>query len=192
MVLILLAIILHIYATIITHKRIEKNNYNRNNPLYDIIHDHKNTSIFMKYDKYTNLLLLLFILPFCKRSSYKPLIKLAKIFAVITIMRSFAIISTDMPRCNLKCKQDKMTIYNLIFGHCNDKIFSGHTAFTLLTILVANHYRLISNNTFKVAAFLQLIYAYSLIANKHHYTVDVLLAYYITIPLFVLLKDVKL
>ena len=98
---------------------------------------------------------------------------------------------TDMPSSDKECDPHNISIYNVIFGHCSDKIFSGHTAFTLLIVLVAYNFNLLDNNKLLILGIFQLIYAFLIIITRAHYSVDVLLSYYIVIPLYLCIKQYK-
>ena len=94
-------------------------------------------------------------------------------------IRAFTTIATILPKhkiCN-----EKINIRSLLLGGCYDKIFSGHTSFTLLLTLL--YYRehiinlplLIGINATNIPAIL---------ATRSHYTVDVLLAIFVTTTIY--------
>ena len=72
-------------------------------------------------------------------------------------------------------------------GHCLDKIFSGHTAFSLLLVFVCNKFNILSKTFIYILLLIQFVLALSLILTREHYTVDVILGYLITIPILLLL-----
>ena len=100
-------------------------------------------------------------------------------FTIIMFIRAFTTIATILPKhkiCN-----EKINIRSLLLGGCYDKIFSGHTSFTLLLTLL--YYRehiihlplLIGINAVNILA---------IIATRSHYTVDVLLAIFVTTTIY--------
>ena len=46
-----------------------------------------------------------------------------------------------MPKSDPKCEDNNLSKY--IFGHCYDKIYSGHTAFTLMAIIIAYKFKFV-------------------------------------------------
>ena len=95
------------------------------------------------------------------------------------LIRAFTTISTILPKhkiCN-----ETIGIRSLLLGGCYDKIFSGHTSFTLLLTLL--YYRehiinlplLLGINAANILAIL---------ATRSHYTVDVLLAIFVTTTIY--------
>lgn len=192
MLIIFIAILIHIYATYITHSRIKNNNNFFRKPLYDIVHS--NTESLNKYSQYIDLLLLPFILIIFKKYSdgsnkINILYHFVYCFSFIIILRSLALLVTDMPRSDITCNPHNITWYNLLFGHCYDKIFSGHTSFTLLLLLVSYNYKIFDNYEMVFLSIAQMIYAFGIIITRNHYTIDVLLSYYIVIPLYFLINN---
>jgi hypothetical protein len=110
-------------------------------------------------------------------------------FLIIMLIRAFTIVSTVLPKFE-RC-DTTFDIRNFLLGGCYDKIFSGHTAFTLLIVLVAYNFNLLDNNKLLILGIFQLIYAFLIIITRAHYSVDVLLSYYIVIPLYLCIKQYK-
>ena len=174
--------ILHVITTYYQINRAQDNKLIDINPLRDIIHDH---SINLSDLKYKNLdsLFVIFLLPFLQKGSFDALIYFFKILSIIVLIRTISSSITDMPSSNPNCKYhtDFNSIYSYTLGHCFDKIFSGHTATTLLLILCANQFNLISDSNFIYWIFIHIIYVYiGLICTRHHYSVDVFISYIIT------------
>ena len=182
MILIIVAILFHLYVTNITYNRIISNGTHYRRPLNDIIHS--NTHDLSKYSNQIDKLLLIFVIPFIINYKKEPIIHFMNIFSIIIILRSTALLMTDIPTSDKTCDPHNFTTYNLFFGHCSDKIFSGHTSFTLLTVLVMYKFKIVSNSTLILFALLQIIYSLIIILTRCHYSVDVLLCYYIIIPLY--------
>lgn len=182
----IVSLIIHVLTTYITHRRIKQNKQHFRKPLYDVIHN--NTNNYSNYAPIVDLSTLIFMLPFIKSYGEKRCIEVSSffigIFSILMILRSFALLMTDMPSCDENCNPHNLNMYNVFFGHCHDKIFSGHSTFSLLAVLVAYKYNYLSKGQFMIMIALQMIYALSVIITRGHYTVDVLLSYYITIPIF--------
>ena len=100
-------------------------------------------------------------------------------FLIIMFIRAITTISTILPKHNI-C-DETISTRSLLLGGCYDKIFSGHTSFTLLLTLL--YYReniinlplLIGINATNILA---------IIATRSHYTVDVLLAIFVTTTIY--------
>jgi len=99
---------------------------------------------------------------------------------------------TDIPSSDKECDPNNISIYNIIFGHCSDKIFSNHTAFTLLALLVIYEFNLLNMGQLLILGLFQILYALLIIITRAHYSVDVLLSYYIVVPLYYLIKHNKI
>lgn len=187
MFLIIIAFILHIYATYTVHARIKHNGGRFRKPLNDVIHN--NTPNFSSHAYVIDPITLIFIIPLITKCNINIIKHFLNILAIIIILRSIALLTTDIPRSDITCNPYSIGIYNIFFGHCYDKIFSGHTAFTLLCVLVSYKYKLTNTSILILLSFLQIIHALSLIVTRGHYTIDVLLSYYIVIPLYFCIVD---
>jgi hypothetical protein len=88
---------------------------------------------------------------------------------------------TILPK-DKSCDDNLFNINNMIFGHCYDKIFSGHFATVFLGSLYLIKYKYI-NNLFLIA-FLNVIYAILIIATRSHYTVDIAVSIFVTYCIF--------
>ena len=190
MIILIIAILIHIYTTFLTHKRVKHNGTIHRRPLYDIIHTH--TPNLNKYSIYLDLLIFIFVVPFITNYNSKAIINFINIFSIIIILRSFAILMTDIPSSDKECDPNNISIYNIIFGHCSDKIFSNHTAFTLLALLVIYEFNLLNMGQLLMLGLFQILYALLIIITRAHYSVDVLLSYYIVVPLYYLIKHNKI
>ena len=183
MLLILLAIIIHIYVNYVTHNRIINTiTDHKQKPLFDIIH--ANTQNLTKYKYIPDYLAFVFLFPLIYTRDYDCINMFLKIGAIIVILRSLSILVTDLPKSDENCKQNKLKNYNLFFGHCYDKMFSGHAALTLLALLTLYYHNKINHNQMTVLIFFHILYSFLIIITRSHYTVDVLISYFITIPLF--------
>ena len=100
-------------------------------------------------------------------------------FTIIMFIRAFTIVSTILPKHEV-CK-DTFDIRSYFLGGCYDKIFSGHTSFMLLLTLlyyrehIINEFSLIGINAINILLIL---------ATRSHYTVDILLAIFVTTTIY--------
>lgn len=100
-------------------------------------------------------------------------------FLLIMFVRSLTIISTILPKHD-KCESN-LRWYHYIKGQCYDKVFSGHTAFVLLATLIYLRQGILS-----LPAFLAINVATwtSITLTRSHYTVDIILAIFITLLVY--------
>lgn len=94
---------------------------------------------------------------------------------IILLVRAFTIISTILPKHN-NC-DEKLSLRSFIVGGCYDKIFSGHTAAILLLTLLYFKEHIINIPSL---IGINLINTLLIIATRSHYTIDVLLAVFVT------------
>lgn len=92
----------------------------------------------------------------------------------IYLFRLFCIYATILPSPHKKCKSN-------IIQACHDFIFSGHTAITLLNSLYL--YDIYPNLKIIILLFL-FIFIILIIATRMHYTIDVILALYISYGIY--------
>lgn len=90
---------------------------------------------------------------------------------------------TILPKSK-NCKDENFGIFNLINGHCYDKIFSGHFACSIIISLLLYNNNLIDN--VGVLALYNVISAYLILVSRSHYTVDILLGGYVAATSFAL------
>uniref|UniRef100_A0A6C0IF96 Sphingomyelin synthase-like domain-containing protein n=1 Tax=viral metagenome TaxID=1070528 RepID=A0A6C0IF96_9ZZZZ len=100
-------------------------------------------------------------------------------FLIIMLIRAFTIVSTVLPKYE-RC-DTKFDYRNFILGGCYDKIFSGHTSFILLLTLLYYREHIINLPTLFVMNIINML---AIIATRSHYTVDVLIAIFVTTTIF--------
>ena len=100
-------------------------------------------------------------------------------FTIIMFIRAFTIISTILPKHQV-CT-DNFDIRSYFLGGCYDKIFSGHTSFLLLLTLL--YYREHIINEFSLIG-LNAVNILLILATRSHYTVDILLAIFVTTTIY--------
>lgn len=95
-------------------------------------------------------------------------------FLLIHLLRSIFIHSTILPKTKDYVHNETYNLYNIIFGHCYDKIFSGHFATTIISSFFLFKSGIITNQLGLV--LYNLILALALLLNRAHYTIDLLVA----------------
>jgi len=157
-------------------------------PLYDTIIS--NIPDLSKFRNIPNILLLVLmsylIIPLIFNPNIDVFISIYRYFSIILFLRSITISSTILPPINRNCVF-KLNMQTFMEGHCLDKIFSGHTAFSLLLVFVCNKFNILSKTFIYIMLLTQFLLALSLILTREHYTVDVILGYLITVPILLLL-----
>ena len=181
----LIPYILHIISTnLLTDKFNDVKSYK---PLYDAIMS--NTPDLSDYENVSNYLFffiaIFLIIPLYIKPNNKIFISLFKYFSVLVLLRSITSYVTILPSQTSKCKNN-LGLLRYINGHCIDKIFSGHTATSLIIILMYHKYNIISKNMVYFLLGIQFLLAISLIVTRGHYTIDVVIAYLITIFVYLL------
>ena len=141
--------------------------YKNTNDIYDVGHNlFKNIS---KYHFIINMILVFILLPLCFH--HDMLINFLYYISIIVLLRMITISLTILP----KDKHCNHSTY--LFGGCYDKIFSGHTACVFLACLIYIQYGYIPSY---VGYIVSIIYGCLMIAGRGHYTIDVVLAFFIT------------
>ena len=122
-------------------------------------------------------------------SDPQPLLHTLRIGHTLTVaylMRATTVLVTSLPDPRPGCQQIQDKFWStLVLHRCGDCIFSGHTtALTVCTLywLVADVGRARFLRWMVVMCFVGGIWA--ILANRAHYTVDILLAVYIVVPLW--------
>jgi len=187
--------IIHFISSIILYNK-TKDISEKNPPLYDIIIS--NTPDLSNYDIIPNILLCFIfsflLIPLFFNENFKILYSFFKYFSLIILIRTITTQVTILPPTILEpqreCKYEK-NFFDIICicldGHNLDKIFSGHTAASLLLVLLYFKYNILEKNSLYLLLGLQILLSLTLILTRGHYTIDVLLAYIITFGIFLLL-----
>lgn len=162
-------------------------NYSHGEPLYDIIMS--NIPDFSKYHYIVNYIMIILMLPFIFYPKTKYFISIFKYFSIIIFIRCFTTIVTILPSCEKNYCKFGNNFLNYIFGHCNDKIFSGHTALSLILVYLLNYYKIVNKNLLYFFIFIQILIALLLVITKGHYTIDILIAYFITGTILLIISD---
>ena len=191
-IFIIITIQLHLYAMEFAWSRGKIHYKDKLLNIYDIIH--ANSKDYSKYNYTKNWFLLVFII--------QLIFNLSKFttdfvneyllgFFMIIFIRSLMIMCTILPKQN-NCGVDKLTYFNkTIGGTCYDKMFSGHFAFGLFTTLLLFKHDLISNSCFNKILFIILNITHFIIIaiTRSHYTIDIVVAFFVTILVYLLIKE---
>lgn len=118
--------------------------------------------------------------------------------SMILFFRMLMFSSTILPSINTNCHRKKKNRYkkkfiNILYdfitqkyetGYCNDYIFSGHNAIFILLTLLISYYNLLSGGLVYLLWIFTIIFSLISIICRNHYTIDVILAYFITFSIF--------
>jgi hypothetical protein len=160
-------------------------------PIWDIIHSNFDDYSVFNYSK--DIYLVVFFLPIIfnlLNISFVYVYEFFWKFMILIFLRSFSIISTILPRnSKLKVKINKKTdfwtvlYHRTIGGGCYDKLFSGHASFGLLATLLLFKYNFLETNIFNISLFilLNIIHFMMIGVTRAHYTVDIIVAIYVTL-----------
>jgi hypothetical protein len=170
---------LHIYSVKYLLNLSLSKKYNTQN-LYDIIAS--NTTNLNKYSYLINYLCMLFILPFIFQFKINYLISFFKYYSLILFIRAILTNVTVLPSCLSENCEDYKDYgwYKYINGHCNDKIFSGHVAKSIIAVYLIYKNKLLSTPLMYCAYLLLFIISILIVMVRWHYTIDVLIAYIIS------------
>jgi len=163
----------NIYTLIAGNRYYKGHNY----PLFDLLHEN-----LPNLDKYHSIV---DIFAFCSLaslffvSSKEITVEFITKLIVIMFIRSITIATTILPK-NYNC-DDTLNFRSFFLGGCYDKIFSGHTATTLLLTLIYYREHIINLETL---VGINLVNMFFIIATRAHYTVDVLLSIFVTTTIY--------
>ena len=145
---------------------------NNDNKVFDLFHEL--TPDFHEYEGIVNLIPLLFLGTFLFTKG-NVLWEFAEKFLLLIFLRSLTILFTILPK-HEKCSK-RFEWSTCLVGQCYDKIFSGHTALTVLAalLLVRNGY---------IPSWLGIMFVsletLFILLTRSHYSVDVVFAMVIT------------
>jgi len=165
----------------------EPHKYTHTKPLYDIIIN--NIQDVSKYHYLINYIMFILLIPFLIRPKYEYFISMFKYTSIVLFFRAITTSVTILPSCETKFCKLQNNCLNYIMGHCNDKIFSGHTSLSLILVYLINRYNLVDDSLLYFFIFIQILIAILLVVTKGHYTIDVLLGYFITGTILLLISD---
>lgn len=116
--------------------------------------------------------------------------------SIIHLVRCVCFSVTVLPQCDFRPKRrtegqtsfqefvNLLTLKSIQFGHKNDLLFSGHSAFYCLFCLTIYHFTILGSVTKFCLLLLCLASSFALVCSKKHYTVDVVFAWITTTFIF--------
>jgi len=191
-IFIAITIICHLYAMSFAWTNGTKYYKNKLMNVCDIIHS--NFKDYTKYNYTKNWYLLVFIIPIIfnlSKLDYSIINEYILGLCLIILIRSLMITCTILPR-QKNCKVIKLKIFNkTIGGTCYDKMFSGHFAFGLFTTLILFNNNIIDSIPRNKLLFLLFNFIHFLIIGitRSHYTIDIVVSVFITLFVFILIKE---
>lgn len=145
------------------------------NKIFDVVHHY--TPDFHEFGSLVNVIpLLLFGSLFFLPKSMSLIEEVVLKILLIHLIRSLTIISTILPK-HEKCKREDSSFFTRLLGDCYDKVFSGHTSFVFLITLILLRDNYIG---FKQLVSINALESATILLTRSHYTIDVILAYFIT------------
>lgn len=105
---------------------------------------------------------------------------------VVIMIRMLCNTVTILPKMK-SCDDSEFTWKNLWFGHCYDKIFSGHAATIAIVSLIVYSKQMLSLTTL---VLFNIVYSWFIIAFRYHYSIDILIAY--LVAMFVYSNKLKI
>ena len=183
----LLLVLLCITDYIVTNKIETDQTNNGNSHIIDVLHE--NIPDISHFYKIEDFILGITVIVFFWLYKFKYVKDFAILFIIIRTLRLITMSVTILPKPVAQHNNKyKNTIMRFFFGGANDLIFSGHTAFMLLLLLFIS--KSVHGNMGKLLLVVYaLIYSFIIILLRNHYTVDVILAWYITITTYALYYD---
>lgn len=153
--------------------------YNNNNNcmIYDTLH--KILPDLRNYHNVIDLFGLLGLISLFFFATESLVSELFAKFVIIMFIRAFTTLTTILPK-DENC-DTTLNFRSYLCGGCFDKIFSGHTSFILLLTLL--YYR---DHIIDIYALfgINLLNIFMILSTRAHYTVDVLLAIFVTTTIY--------
>lgn len=163
--------------------------YNLNSiKLYDIGHEF--LPDFSNYYIIADIFITILVFNVCilYADNFKVLSRFIIMILTLTIIKCFTQILTILPDpSNNECKVKHNALLKRIYGNCNDLMFSGHTAISILCIWF------LQNRLKGWLIFLHIILAFVVaflsITAKNHYSIDIVMAFFVV---YVVWNELKL
>lgn len=149
-------------------------------PLYDIIHINVPN---LKHEYWIGdfLVILLLLLFIYKVVLYKlDIVNIIMMFIALQILKSITSMVTILPDPSGMCenKHGGSECLKLLFGNCNDLMFSGHAGFAFLCLMIL--YPHVNIITYLLLLLYVLILCIVTILTCNHYTIDVIMAFFVS------------
>lgn len=151
---------------------------------------HNRTGIFKGILSLDDFLAIALFILFLVIHKLKYIKDLAILYILIRGFRLITMSVTVLPQPNNNCKppSERNMIDRWLSGGCNDSIFSGHTALMIILLLYIN--KGVKSSFMKCMMMLFAVgYSLLIIMLRNHYTVDVVLAWFISISTFILYEN---
>ena len=145
-------------------------------PLHDLLHENLPDWSCHKYIRDFFLLVPLIIMAWYGRKD-NLLTKFLSYYIVIILIRCITVSVTSIPPCQMEHNDEETNVSGiaLLKGTGHDLMFSGHTAFMVLSSLIITQYKLLPISNAAVYA-LTTGYLLLILACRAHYTVDVIIS----------------
>lgn len=181
--LIILILIRYLSNSFINSKHVPKNN------IHDVCHNFLPTVGLTRtknyiYDFYTILPVLLVFVLSCYYCDLSLAYEFAVIIIILNALRPIFYAITILPDPTERCEKNKQIhsdFYEFFVGSCKDMIFSGHIANSFMGLMYLMKYFGLKPI---YAALHQIILIIWMLCSKRHYTVDIIIAYLVSILLF--------
>lgn len=144
-------------------------------PLQDIIH--KRLPCLDRYYMNDVLTITIFIFALFNLNTTQ-LKRVLLMFAILYTVRAITMCVTHLPAVNKHCK-------SAVFNSCHDLMFSGHTTMTVISLLALHTWQ---NLSLWITIPYYLITAFFILAQRRHYTADVVIASVLSFSVFHNLK----
>ena len=137
-----------------------------------------------KYAYLVDVFLFTYLLIFIKKATKKKTIlcEFTNTVSIVLILRLVTMTVTHLP--SLYCYHNPYQSSTV--GSCNDCIFSGHNSVFLLCSLFGSEYLGFPK---PLTFCITLAYSLFIISTHSHYTVDVILSYYIVTLIFIIVRN---
>jgi len=118
--------------------------------------------------------------------------KYIKIWGLYYLLRGITIYITYIPNaldCSLKNHQIMNSIFHPSLVYCSDMMFSGHFFYGLYSCFFRENYNYIYNKKiFYINRFILILYALTIIISKLHYSIDLIMAYFVFSYLYIIIN----
>jgi hypothetical protein len=167
------AVFLIIASNYLTN-RIGESHYREKDEIYDLFH-----SILpdvSDYEGYYFVIFTIILAVLFLQLTTKNKIEFGLKLLIIWLMRAITISVTILPP-HEKCSTPVNDLGSVLNGGCHDKIFSGHTASLALLSIYLVRQKILST---PIAVLLNTVNVASILLTRGHYTVDIVIALFIT------------
>lgn len=173
----IIVIFVSISSFIYTQKIVDKYNLN-DKPLYDIGHVllPNLSQYYLLADLFVSILVIAVFISYYKDPKLITFLLMAMTIFLMKYVIQILTILPD-PTVNLSCKTRHNFIFKIIFGNCNDMMFSGHTAISILCLIFLMEK--FKGIIIYLYMFLVMAIAILSIAVRNHYTIDVVMAFFV-------------